>query len=474
MARHDYNFRPKPAYDGGGRFVPPAPVPVDYEGENSGLIEAIRSGFAMTRNPVEATSVASLTKPYARAEFFGTTLTVPGDPEMIRHCFVTNKDNYELHPIRQAILRPILDEGLISAQGESWKRARRLLSPMFTPRHIQSFSEVMRQATERELPALLDGADEVLFSDKMLELTYLVLSDTLFSGDIARETTSVLRDVAILLASMGRPHVLDMFSAPKWIPRLGRKGGERAVRRLRAMVRELCELRREERAAGRDLPDDFLTLLLEAGEGEDAPLTDKEIEDHILTFIGAGHETTSRALTWMFYLLDNDKDARSQMEAEVDRLDMSLPAQDWVEYMPWSMACFEETMRLYPPAPIISRIALENDKFEDVHIAKDSSLMVNLWALHRNERLWAHPNSFDPARFYGEARDKIDRFQYLPFGMGARVCIGARFAMQEAAILIAHLVKRYRFTYAGQRSPWPIMRITVRPDNHMPMRVEKR
>jgi len=146
------------------------------------------------------------------------------------------------------------------------------------------------------------------------------------------------------------------------------------------------------------------------------------------------------------------------------------------------MACFEETMRLFPPAPFIAREAIEEDVFGDVTIPAKSVLFLNTWQLHRHKTLWEKPDAFMPERFMDEARDKIDRFQYLPFGVGERVCIGQRFgvcigqrfAMQEAAILIALLARNYRFDYAGVEVPWPKLRITIQPENNMPMRVTKR
>ncbi|MGB0908178.1 MAG: cytochrome P450 [Maricaulaceae bacterium] len=473
MARHNYKFRPKPRFEG-GEFIPPAPTPVEGHPQNWTITEHIRSAVALSQNPIQATTRITRQMPYVKATLAGSTLIVMSDPKMIKYVFVENADNYRLNPIRQAILRPILKDGLISAEDSIWKRTRRALSPLFTPRHTKGFAQTMHIIALDLLPKIFANEGDILLSDHMLKLAYLVLSETLFSGEIDEDIDQVLRDTSNLLIALGKPDPLDIFNAPKWMPRVMRLRGHGSVRRMRRMILELIEKRRACLLAGEDIPDDFLTLLLRTTDDNGECLNDFEIEDQILTFVGAGHETTSRAMTWMFYLLSQDTNARDRLETEVDALDTSQPPETWADHLPWTMACFEETMRLYPPAPIISRQAIEPDSYGDALIEKDCNIMVNLWALHRHENLWAEPDHFRPERFLSPAREKIDRFQYLPFGMGKRVCIGQRFAMQEAAILIALTARKYRFDYAGKTPPWPIMRITVQADNKMPMTVTKR
>ena len=473
MPRYRYGQRPEPAHID-GYFQPSSPVPVPGNPDSWDFIDVLQSVRVMSKNPLEATTQISLDELTYQAKVAGTQMTVTSDPEIIHYLFVEKSAHLDLHPIRQAILKPALGEGLITTQGAKWKRARHLLSPVFRPKHIGVFAQTMETTTQTVVPELFGDGGEVLLSQKMLSLAYQVLSDALFSGEIEDNMDEVLGDIADLLAHMGRPNALDVFGAPKWIPRLNQVLGSGPVRRVRAMISKATERRKAQRDAGRDLPDDFLTLLLSAGDAEQSPLSDLEIENEMITFIGAGHETTSRAMSWMLYLLSQDEKSRARLEAEVDALDMSRPASEWAEALPFGMACFEETMRLFPPAPFISRTLNTEEGFGEYTFKKGGALMINLWSLHRHETLWARPNLFDPLRFYGEARKEIGRFQYLPFGLGHRVCIGQRFALQEAAILIAHLVSNYRFDYIGETPPWPVMRVTIQADNQMPMRVTKR
>ncbi len=404
----------------------------------------------------------------------GNWFTAINHPDFIRHCFVENRKNYRFQKIRQSILKPIIGDGLITAEGPTWSHARRAMSPMFTPKNIRHFGAVMQETTAREMPEIFkDGAD-IKIAPALSKLTYLVLSDTLFSGDIDADQSQVLRDVATALAYMGRPDPLDFMGAPDWVPRLTRLPGLKSAKRLRRLIAQVIDKRQAARQSGHDMPDDFLTRLLAVGDDDMPAFTPLQIEDHMIAFIGAGHETTARGLAWLLYLLANDESVRQKLEAEVDGLDVSTPPETWIDTLPYALACFEETMRLFPPAPMIVREAIDDDVYATSFIPGGSVVMVNTWQLHRHETLWENPERFDPERFMGKARENIDRFQYLPFGVGERVCIGQRFALQEAVILIALLIRSYRFDYAGKAAPWPIMRITVKPDNDMPMRAARR
>lgn len=470
--RHNYRFRPSPKWEG-GYFVPPAPIPVEKHPKDWGRRDMVDSILAMSRNPVEATTLASMTLPYYSGEAFGHNMVVLGSPDFIKYLFVDNHSKMDMNPIRQAVLKPVLKEGLITAEGESWRFARRALAPVFVPRHTQAFAARMRDSTSNLLPALLEGQESVDIADIFLKLAYGVLSDTLFSGEIDGASETALRDIATFLNALGKADPLDILMAPKWIPRFSKLGGKGAVKRLRKSVLELSKDRRARLDIGQTVPDDFLTMLLKTRTEDGEAFTDAQIEDQLVTFIGAGHETTSRALTWLVYLLSQDTNARTKLEAEIDPLDMSQPAQDWAKSMPWSMACFDEAMRLYPPAPIISRRLLEDDTYKDFPMKAGSSIMLNLWALHRHRDWWEHPDMFDPSRFLPENRKSLHRFQYLPFGLGHRVCIGQKFALQEAAIIMAVLFKQYRFELAGAH-PWPLMRITTKPETALRVRVVKR
>ncbi len=465
--------RPKPRWED-GRFVPAHPVPDNRPLDSYGPWDSFKTLGKVARNPLETFNRHQFEIPVSQFKLFGNQFTVINDPEFIGHCLVKNHNNYRMQKIRQRILRPLLRDGLITAEGDQWRQARRRLSPMFTPRYVNLFADRMKAVCERELPRLLPVGTIFPFGDHMSELTYLVLSETLFSNDLETETSVILSEVGTFLKYLGRPDPMDMMGAPDWVPRLTTLPGRASVKRLRARVENIAGARKTKIQNGEEVPTDFLTLLL-TSEDDGVNISPDEVTDHLLSFIGAGHETTARGLAWLFYLLANDAAARDRLEQEIDEFDMAaIPAHKWDAHLPFTLACFKEAMRLFPPAPFIFREANQSDHYVGYDIPADSTLSVNAWILHRHRSLWDHPDAFIPERFLPDAARPIDRFQYLPFGVGPRICIGQSFAMKEAVILIAMMVKNYRFEYAVNDAPWPLMRITIQPENGMPMRAARR
>jgi cytochrome P450 len=464
------------AVDGLDRFEPPAPVPRTVPPSR---LEIIRT---VLRNPLELWGEPSYTLPWIETLFFGRTTLIVNDPELIRHVLVENSTNYPMDEIRQLVLRPILRDGLLTAEGDVWKRSRKAMAPVFTPRHARGFARQMLEQSEafaaRYETADPDGLVRDISVD-MTELTYLILAETLFSGEIVADNGDIAGDVEALLHHMGRIDVLDLLRAPRWLPRLSRIRGYRVLRKFRSVVRKTMDARRSAMTDTRaNVPRDFLTLLLEI-EGPQG-LTSAEIEDNILTFIGAGHETTARALSWTLYCVAHSPAVRDGMEAEIDGvLAEGADPVEWIDRMPRVRAAFEEALRLYPPAPSINRQAFADDRFvasngKSLDIRKGTTVLIMPWTLHRHALHWENPRAFDPSRFLPENRERIGRFQYLPFGAGPRVCIGATFALQEAVIALAVLMRRFRFSVTDETRPWPVQKLTTQPGGGLPMRVRPR
>lgn len=451
-------------------FIPPAPVPRSRDRIPS-ILEVLRTVY---RNPLEMWGEPSYEDRHIMTKFFNERTLIANDPGLIRHVLVDNAKNYRMATIRQLILRPILQDGLLTAEGQVWKRSRKAMAPVFTPRHINGFAAMMLADSEAFAERYHDGGVHDIARD-MTELTFEILSTTLFSGDVVTmEDSDFAGEVDQLLSTMGRVDPLDLLKAPKWIPRIMRLRGMKTMRRFRDVVTNTLNQRRALMDAEPDnVPEDFLTLLLRQ-EGPDG-LTREEIEDNIITFIGAGHETTARALGWTLYCLANAPQERDRVEEEVDRIVSSdLPPEKWLDAMPYTRAAFEEAMRLYPPAPSINRAAIDDDHWGDVIIPKDVTVLVMPWTLHRHRMLWDQPDAYIPSRFWPENRDKIDRFQYLPFGAGPRICIGATFALQEAVIALGVLMSRYRFDMTADCNPWPVQKLTTQPEGGLPMEVSRR
>jgi cytochrome P450 len=462
------DMRPEP-------FEPPAPVPRTIPPSRLEIIKV------MFRNPLELWGLPSYSLPYMQVKFFGQLTTIVNHPGLIKHVLVDNAANYGMQPIRQMVLRPILRDGLLTAEGDVWKRSRKAMAPVFTPRHAQGFAGQMlkksQEFAERYARAARDGS-EINIATGMTELTYEILAETLFSGNIATGTEGFADKVDSLLHNMGRIDPMDLLLAPAWVPRVTRIPGRKALAAFRGIVSDTMAMRKAEIAGGNPVPDDFLTLLLKV-EGPNG-LTHDEIEDNILTFIGAGHETTARALAWTIYCVAESPHFRALMEEEIDRVIAEGAAPvEWLDRMPHVRAAFEEGLRLYPPAPSINRAPLKDDTWTDengrtITLPKGESVLVMPWTLHRHNLYWEKPRAFVPERFLPGNRDKIQRFQYLPFGAGPRVCIGATFALQEAVIALAVLMRRYRFGVTASIKPWPVQRLTTQPLNGIAMTVSAR
>ncbi|WP_047453916.1 cytochrome P450 [Rhizobium rhizogenes] len=457
-------------------FSPPAPIPRTVPPSRLTIIRTI------LRNPLELWGEPSYTLPWIMTRFIRERTLIVNDPGLIKHVLVDNASNYRMSDIRQLILRPILRDGLLTAEGPVWKRSRKAVAPVFTPRHAQGFAGQMLSQSEDYVRKYEEVGSEGKVFDvavDMTELTFAILAETLFSGEIVTEGASFADDVNQLLHRMGRVDPMDLLRAPAWVPRVTRIGGQKVLDKFRGIVRDTMNLRldkmRRDRASA---PDDFLTLLLEK-TGPDG-LTMEEIEDNILTFIGAGHETTARALAWTLYCVANSLHIREAMEAEIDSV-LATGAEPvaWLDLMPNVRAAFEEAMRLYPPAPSINRASIADDGWtspsgERVEIPAGITVLIMPWTLHRHALYWDKPRAFMPERFLPENRGKINRFQYLPFGAGPRVCIGATFALQEAVIALAVMMHRFRFDLTDETNPWPVQKLTTQPQGGLPMRVTRR
>ena len=428
---------------------------------------------SIARNPLTGFAEVNFEDPVSVYSLFGKPFALINDPALIRHIFVERSDILKKEELSQKILRYALRDGMLTAEGDVWRKARRAIAPMFSPRHVAGFGEAMRNTCD-DFVEELRGEERVDLAPAMSKLAFLILSETLFSGEINAEGEQILADTAIFLEKLGQPDPLDLMNLPDWLPRITRMSGHSSSTRLRRIVRQTAEARRAEIEAGQDVPDDFLTLLLQAGTDEKTRLTLDEIEDNVLTFVAAGHETTARAVTWTLYCLAHDPEAMARAQSEADALDTSKPVTEWGDDLAWNTACFEEAMRLFPPAAVILRELEDDVSFGGYELERGRNAYISQWVLHRHKTLWDEPNAFRPARMFGEARRKVDRFAYLPFGLGPRVCIGASFAMQEANVMLATLLRAFDFTYAGLEMPRPVMRITVQPDNGMPMRLRPR
>ncbi|WP_262422996.1 cytochrome P450 [Brevundimonas denitrificans] len=304
-------------------------------------------------------------------------------------------------------------------------------------------------------------------------LTFDILSATMFSDDLGGQAADFERALNSFLSAGARIDPLDVMGAPDWAPRLGRIASHRSAVFFEKRVTALVAARRAQMEAGRPAPPDLLTALLTArDEGGGRGLSDTEVAANILTFILAGHETTARALGWTLHLLSRQPEVMARVQAEADGFDIDQP--DWADRMPWIRAAFEETMRLFPPAPTMARKALEADVIGGQAIGAGTTVVISPWVLQRHRLLWDDPDAFRPERFLPENRRAVDRYAYIPFSAGPRVCIGASFAVQEAMIALAVILREAQVEPISRIEPRPVHQVTLRAHRPIALRLRKR
>ncbi|MFO1137188.1 MAG: cytochrome P450 [Rhodoblastus sp.] len=452
-------------------FRPPAPTPREKPLGVLGMIAALR------RNPIEIWTRRHYEEPVLVGRSILGERAVVSHPEGVRRIFLDNVANYRKDDLQLRVLKPGLGEGLLTAEGENWRAQRRSLAPLFTPRQVAAFSNAMAASTREGVTRLARRrpGQRIDMLEEMSRLTLEILEHTLFSQGLGRDTSEFQKAVNRYFNTVGRLDPFDLLGLPQFLPRFGRLRGQATLEWFAGAVDDIIAARRALIAEGGEPPRDILTLLLEAQDPETGRgMREEDLRSNIVTFIGAGHETTANALTWTFYLLSQAPDWRAEVEAEADAQLNAGPIEELTDRMPVTKAVLEESLRLYPPAAFLSRAAIADDIVCGKKISAGSVVTVSPFLLHRHKTLWDRPDLFDPARFLGANRERIDRFAYIPFGAGPRVCIGMGFALQEAVIVLAHLTRAFRFDLAPGHVVRPVQRITLRPQGGMPMQATPR
>jgi cytochrome P450 len=453
------------------RRRPAAPQPSEH------VLTGLRFLRAVRKNPVNVLPLGTYHAPIFVVQTIIGQFCVVSDPAAIKHVLLDNAKNYPKGRQQQIRLRPALGNGLLTAEGASWRFQRRTASPIFQHKRLLSFSEPMIASTEDMLArwqALGEGA-EIDISIEMMRLTYDIISRTVFSNQVALDHKTMADTIAIYFDTIGRGDIASILGLPKWVPTPARMRVAPTLKLFRDQVGALVASRRKQMEADPDsVPDDLMTRLIASEDPETGQrLSDDEIYDNVITFIGAGHETTANALSWTFYLLSEFPWADAKLVEEL----ASLPGHPSVEEFDaliYTRMVLEEAMRLYPPAPFMARQAIEADNLCGTEIKPGSQIMISPWLLHRHHKLWDEPDLFVPERFSPERKEKMHRFAYMPFGGGPRICIGMGFAMQEAMIILAMIARHWRLQLKPGHPVEPVARITLRPRHGLKMNLHKR
>ena len=449
-------------------MLAPALAAVTLPREPLGFLRMVATAI---RNPIEIWPRAAFDAPVLRLGGRPREFVLVIDPEMIRQMLVDEADAFLKSRSIQRSLGPALGQALLTADGPHWRWQRRATSPIFRHERIVGFVPAMVAAAERRRDAWLAAPGEVDVARDMMRTTFEIIAATMLSGDSALDADRIERDITTYIDNTGWPLALSLVSAPAWMPYPGRRAAMRSRDYLRS---EITRLVAERRAGARR--EDLVSLLIEARDPEGGrAMTDDEVTDNLITFISAGHETTALALTFAFYLLSLHPAIEDRVLAEIDAVvgRGSLEAAH-IDELAYTRQVIQEAMRLYPPASILVRDTAREVTIGDQRLAKGTAVSVPIYALHRHRRLWDDPDRFDPDRFAPDAVKARHRYAYLPFGAGPRICIGLSFAMMEAVAILAILLRDVRLTLRPGHVPHLVMKVTLRPEGGMPMRVAAR
>jgi cytochrome P450 len=449
-------------------FRPPAPMP------QAGPLRPLAFLRTLWNNPIEAWTAGYFERAIVTTRLPFGEVAVINDPVAIRRVLADNRDNYPKDGFQKRMLA-VLSNGLLTAEDGQWRMQRRALAPALALRNVRRFAPVMRRAVGDLVERWRSRDGEVIdVADEVTELALAVLERTIFSDGIAGNGCELRSAMRIYFDSLGRIDPFDLLNLPDFVPRIGRLRARAAVRVFHHAVDGMIAKRGRLDARAMGSQRDLLTLMLNAYDPETGRrLSSAEIRANVITFMSAGHESTANAVAWALFLLSQSSAWRERIAAEAAR-ELDGPAETLPDRLVETRAVVEEALRLYPPLAAISRVALGPDELAGTPIRRGAMIVISPYVLHRHRLWWKQPEFFNPARFLPPTRAGIDRYVYMPFGAGPRGCIGSVFALQEALVAVAAIVREFELDVAPGHAVWPLHRITLRPRRGLPMTVRRR
>ena len=422
----------------------------------------------------------SFTARFMHRKILKQNVFIANSPETIRYVFVENKDNYERKsPQMRRALEPLLGDGLFISDGETWSSRRKIQTPLFDSTHIKMFTDTMISTiaeTADDWQSRIEGRDasEIDIHPEMGKLTAEIIARTLFGEKLGSENSSaVVEAFAEYQSVVKQTNLSNFLGLPDWLPNLnGKMGkGRRAAKTIHDAVDNIIA-----KAEEGDHEGTLVAEFLKANKGESGVdlMTKQQIRNELIVLFMAGHETTANVLAWTWYLISQTPEVEAKLHAELDEvLAGRTPEMSDVENLKYTRAILDETMRLYPPVPILSREAMAEDTIRDRKIPAGSIMLIVPWLIHRHKKYWDKPDHFIPERFMPDAPKPI-KFSYIPFSAGPRVCLGKNFGIVESVLTIAMLAQRFRLSMPMGTKVEHECRLTLRPKGRLPMKVNVR
>ncbi len=388
----------------------------------------------------------------------------------VQRVLVDNARNYEKRTTGYAVLRRLLGEGLVTAEGETWRRKRRIANPAFHKRCMAGFADTMNDDAARWVAALSTSAPGtyVDIHRELVRLTLGIAGQTLFHVDLRDESDIVTPSVAQAMSAF-RNLVASTFPHVEWLPTQANRDMVQAVQKLDGVVQSIIERRR---ADAEQLPDLLGMLMSTVDDDTGNALSDAELRDEVVTMLLAGHETTANALSWCMYLLAQHPEICAALTQEIQAAVPEGPfSLDLLAKLPLLQATLRESLRLYPPIWLFARRSIEPDTLDGIEIPGKTIVFFSPWLLQRHPEYWPEPLAFRPERFLQTPAGRAPP-AYLPFSLGARKCIGDRFAEAEMGIILGHFLRRFAPVAKPNHDPGIFASVTMSPANGVYVHLE--
>jgi cytochrome P450 len=390
-------------------------------------------------------------------------------PDAIEELLVTRARDFIKSPGVQ-LLRPLLGNGLLLSEGDTWLRQRRLVQPAFHRQRVAGYGDVMAAFAERHVAAWKDG-DVIEAHAEIMALTQAIVGKTLFDADVSGDAHEASQAAKVLAEDFGA-RLSSFRLIPDWLPTPRNVRSRRAIRRLDAIVHRIIA---ERRSSSEDRGD-LLSMLVHAQDADDGSrMTGQQVRDEAMTMYLAGHETTAVALSWTWYLLAQHPDADARLADELrEVLGGRAPSVADLPRLRYAAMVVTESMRLYPPAYGIGRQAVRATEIAGHAIAPKDIFIAPTWTVHRDRRWFEEPEVFRPERWESDLAQRLPRFAYFPFGGGPRQCIGNSFAQMEAVLILATIAQHFRLSLVSGQRITPTPYVTLRPEPGLRMLLARR
>ena len=451
-------------------FIPPSPPRAEKWQPFPKLLRVAR------RNFLAVFPQSAYSKDFLRGVVLRRPIALINSPDLVKEAFGQKHETYQRKsPQMRHALRPLIGDGLFVSDGEVWNQRRKIVAPIIHTNRLSEFSPIMIDTAveRRDVWETLGEGAQIDVMSEMAKLTAGIICRSVFGEKLAdQHAAQIVEGFFHYQKHIDQVDVMSLLGLPDWLPRYHGFGIKRAAKRILSVIDEIVAVTAAQADAGQG---SVVSTLLSAKDESGQTLSRDAIRNEAAVIFMAGYETTANTLSWAWYILSQADWAREKLHAELDQvLGGRVPTLDDVKKLPYTRAIIEETLRLYPPVPMLAREALADETIGGREIKKGTIVLVSPWILQRNPKLWDKPDNFVPERFMPEGGSAPSKYAYVPFSTGPRVCAGLTFGLTEAIICLAVLAQRIDLRLSPTAEVEAVSRLTLRPGESLPMTIHRR